>query len=48
MDIFLYDLYIFFLDTTLRSFENGPQKSSIQTKMYIFYRKMTIYGHFSI
>ena len=31
-----------------RWFKGGPQKCGIQTRMYRLYRKMTIYGHFSI
>ena len=31
-----------------RWFKDGLQKYCIQTKMYRLYRKMTIYGHFSI
>ena len=30
------------------SVKNGPQKCCIQTKMYRLYRKVTIYGHFSV
>ena len=32
----------------IRRFKSVPQKCCIQTKMYRLYRKLTIYGHFSI
>ena len=44
----LYNTTQFSTVSDITQFKHGPQKIYTQTNMYRLYRKMTIYGHFSI